>query len=107
MPRRLLTHYGTTLTTIAAAAAMVTAVAVLNHQADERIRDGQVEACERGNVIRLQMAEDNAIAIATARTQLTAPAGLTDEEVEALRSSITRRTARNAALAPYPCHNLR
>lgn len=106
MPRRLITHYGTTLTTLVAAAAMVTAVAVINRQSDERIRDGQVEACERGNVLRLQIAEDNAIAIHAARTQL-AGGHLTDAQREALESSVTRRLAWAESLTPYPCPTLR
>lgn len=106
MPRRLITHYGTTLTTIVAAAAMVTAVAVIDRQADERIRGGQVEACERVNVMRLQMAEDNAIAIHAARAQL-AGGHLTAAQREALESSVTRRLAWAESLTPYACHTLR
>lgn len=106
MPRRLIRHYGTTLSVLIAAAAMVTAVAVISRQSDQRIRDGQVEACERGNVLRLQMAEDNAIAIQAARTQL-AGGHLTAAEREALESSVTRRLAWAESLTPYACHTLR
>jgi len=106
VPRRLIRHYGTTISAVVIAAAMVTAGAAINRQADERIREGQVEACERGNALRLQMAEDNALAIQAARAQL-AGGGLTAAEREALQASVTRRVARAEDLAPYPCHTLR
>jgi len=106
MPRRLLTHYGTTLTTIAAAAAMVTAVAVLNHQADDAIRDGQVEACERVNVIRALMAEDNAETIRTLRDRLEVEDLATDERA-VLRDALDRQTWRQAVLTTFPCDTLR
>lgn len=106
MPRRIITHYGTTLTALCATAAMVTAVAVIEHRANTAIRAGQVDACERGNVIRALMAEDNAETIRTLRARLEVD-GITADERDVLRDALDRRTWRQAVLTTFPCDTLR
>ena len=106
MPRRLITHYGTTLTTLCAAAAMVTAVVVIQDRHDDAIRVGQVEECERGNVIRALMAEDNAETIRTLRDRLEVEDLATDERA-VLRDALDRHTWRQAVLTTFPCDTLR
>lgn len=100
---------GTAVATLVPIAAVIAVAVIQDQQADDTaaaIREGQVAACERGNVLRLQMAEDNAIAIQAARTQI-AGGHLSAAELEALEASVTRRVARADDLAPYPCHTLR
>lgn len=106
MPRRLITHYGTTLTTLCAAAAMVTAVVVIQDRADDAIRVHQVEECERGNVIRALMAEYNAETIRTLRDRLEVEDLATDERA-VLRDALDRQTWRQAVLTTFPCDTLR
>ncbi len=106
MPRRLITHYGTTLTTLCAAAAMVTAVVVIQDRTNDANRVGHVEACERGNVIRALMAEDNAETIRTLRDRLEVEDLATDERA-VLRDALDRQTWRQAVLTTFPCDTLR
>lgn len=106
MPRRLITHYGTTITTVCAAAAMVTAVTVIQDRTNDAIRAGQVEACERGNVIRALMAEDIAVMTAVLRDRLDVE-DLAKDERAVLRDALDRRTWRQAVLTTFPCDTLR
>lgn len=76
-----------------------------DHVATE-IRSGQVGACERGNQIRAQLAEDNQQAITTTRALLTGD-GLSRDQRTAYRDALTRRLARAGELHPFPCHTLR
>ncbi len=76
------------------------------NQVATEIRVGQVGACERGNQIRAQLAEDNAAAIKTTR-DLLAGSGLSADQRAAYRASLERRVARAGDLHPFPCRTLR
>lgn len=70
------------------------------------IRAGQVGACERGNQIRAQLAEDNQAAIQTTR-DLLAGAGLSADQRATYQAALERRVWRAGELHPFPCHTLR
>lgn len=87
---------------------MVTAVVVIQDRTNDAIKDGQVQACERGNVIRALMAEDNAETIRSIRDRLTTPGtALTAADREVLTKSLDRREWRQQVLTTFPCDTLR
>lgn len=78
----------------------------LQREIATQMLEGQVAACERGNVIRRQRAEDNLEAMRTTR-DLLGGAGLSADQRRSYRASLRRKEARALELREYPCGTLR
>lgn len=104
--RTALRHYGTTISATLATILLVTGFAIFQQQQMDRIRAAQVDSCERGNIIRAQLAEDNQQQLATLRRLLGAP-GLTSAQRAAYTDAIARRHARARDLFRFPCDRIK
>lgn len=74
---------------------------------DEHRRLADVRSCERGNVIRNQLAFDNAEAILVLRASLQSPQDSSPAERRAREDSLDRRVRAQEQLVPFPCDTLR
>lgn len=72
---------------------------------ENQLRIGLVEACERGNQIRQQLAEDNEETIASLKAQIIAEPNL--QKIRAYELSLESRERRRQRLQIYPCGTLR
>ncbi len=110
MPHRIAVRFARrwwgTVLAVCIPLAAVTAVYVIQQDTLTQVRAGQVQACERGNQIRGQLAEDNQAAIQTTR-DLLAGYRLSADQRAAYQDALTRRLTRADELHPFPCHTLR
>ncbi len=80
----------------------------IDHAQEQNLRAlevGLLGACDRGNTIRRQLAEDNREAIRTTRELLSGP-GLSTSQRAAYEEALTRRLTRQGELVEYPCGRL-
>jgi hypothetical protein len=75
-----------------------------NNNADQ-LEQGLFDACERGNVIRYLLADDNEETIASLKAQIVAESN--PQKVRAYQLSLESRERRRQRLQLYPCATLR
>lgn len=105
--RAFLRRHADVLAIFAMTSLMLLGVWQVGEQQDAERREADVRSCERGNVIRNQLAFDNGEAILVLRASLQRPQDSSDTERRAREESLARRIAAQKLLISFPCDTIR
>lgn len=101
-------RHSDTVVIVVATFLLLSGVYAVGEKQNERRGETDVQACERGNVLRAYISFDNGEAILVLRSSLQgAQKDLSPREQRAREESLARRLAVEPLLVPYPCDTLK